>query len=178
MSAMPVVRLLILALVAVALAACSRMPNPLPMTGERAAYVGTWVSKQSIPAEGKTDNAVLILGEDSSGSYTHCTDYNVQRNDGSVSKGSTYLHKEGKVTALSDQQLTLSLTFSNWGGFAMNFDVEIGGRPYMEDGAWHLMVDGTSLRKLGPDESSDHEQWPCWSSDKPADDSPSPGRRT
>lgn len=171
-------RLLTLAVAAVALVACSRMHEPLPMTGERAAFVGTWISKQSIPAEGKTDNVVLILGEDSSASYMRCMDYRTRSDSGSVSEGHNYRGvRGGTVTALSDRQLTISMPLMD-SGFAMNDDIEIGGRPHEEAGAWHLKVDGTSLRKLGPDGTSDHEQWPCWSSDKPADDSPSPGRRT
>jgi hypothetical protein len=147
------------------------------MTGERAAYVGIWVSKQSIPAEGKTDNAVLILGEESSASYMRCTDYRRSSGSGSVSEGHSYRGvRGGTVTALSDRQLTISMPLMD-SGLAMTDDVDIGGPPYEEGGAWHLKVDGTTLRRLGPDETSDHEQWPCWS-DKPADESPSPGRRT
>jgi len=174
---MRTVRPIALALTALALAACSRMHDPLAMTGERAAYVGTWVSKQSIPAEGKTDNTVLILGENSSGSYMRCMDYRTRSDSGSVSEGHNYRGlRGGTVTALSDRQLTISMPLMD-SGLAMNDELEIGGPPYEEGGSWHLKVDGTTLRKLGPDETSDHGQWPCWS-DKPADDSPPPGRRT
>ena len=69
---MRLVRLAALVLMAVALAACSRARDPLPMTGERAVLVGTWLSKRSIEAEGQTENVVLIInGESAINSVCH-----------------------------------------------------------------------------------------------------------
>jgi len=174
---MRTLRLMTLALAAVVLVACSRMRDPLPMTGARAALVGTWVSKQAIPAEGKTVNVVLILRSDSGASYMSCMDYQQRSDSGSVSQGHSYQGaRGGVVTAMSDKQLTLSVPMMD-SGLAMNFNLDIAGPPHEEGGAWHWTVDGVSLRKLDPDETSDHEQWPCWS-DKSTDESSKPGIRT
>jgi hypothetical protein len=154
-----------LALTAVALVACSRARDPLPMTGEREALVGTWVSKQAVPAEGKTVNVVLILGSDGAASYMSCMDYEQRGDGGSVSRGHSYTGaRGGQVTALSDRQLTLSMQVEGW-SWAINYQLEIDGLPRQEAGAWLLKVDGVTLRKLGAGEHSDHEQWPCWTDD-------------
>ena len=177
-------RIVLLALAALTLAACSRMRDPLPMTGEREALVGTWVSKQAIPAEGKTVNVVLILDGDGAASYMSCMDHQTRSDSGSVSQGHSYQGaRGGVVTAMSDKQLTLSVPMAD-SGLAVNFKLDIAGVPREEGGAWHWTVDGVSLRSSGPSLRSDHEQWPCWSdkpageADKPADESSKPGMRT
>lgn len=163
---MSTVRIACLAALAVLLAACSRAREPVSLTGERFALVGTWLSKRSIPTEGKTENVVLVIGGDSSASYMSCTDY---AKDGS--RGHSYTGaRGGKVTALTDRQLTLSMQIEGW-SWAMNYQLEIDGMPRLEAGAWLLKVDGVLLHKLGPDETSDHEQWPCWT-DEASDDDP------
>lgn len=170
-------------LTAVALVACSRARDPLPMTGERATLVGTWLSKRSMPAEGKTENVVLVIGSDSSAAYASCMDQ-AQRNESGSGGSRSHSYKMargGKVTALTDKQMTLSMQVEGW-SWALNYQLEIDGLPRFEADAWLLKVDGVLLHKLGPGETSDHEQWPCWTDDDDGDDErderDEPGRRS
>lgn len=143
------------------LASCSRIREPIPLNGDKAVYVGTWMNLAAIPAEGKTDNTVLVLNADGSGLYMHCMDYS--RSQGGVSsKGHSYNGiGEGFVTSVQNDQIVLSQSSPQL-GISLNYTLATRGRPYYEQGNWYVHVEGTTLRKLRPGEESNHQAWPCF----------------
>jgi hypothetical protein len=147
---------------ALLLTACSRLRDPIPLTGEKAVFVGTWEDKKYIAEENKVDNAVLILRDDGGALYKTCTHAEKGR-----SRSSTALDfNNAFVTALDGKRMRLSAQLTEI-GLSLNHNLELDGPPVQREGRWYLRVEGRELRKLEAGESSDHETWVCGLDDDP-----------
>lgn len=143
-------------LAALMLSGCSPLREPIPLTGDKDVYVGTWEYKQSIPEQNKVDNAVLILHNDGAAMYKACgyTDSKNARSSKSIVFGDVF------VTALETDKMRLSARFPMI-YMSLNYNLQLGGGPYQREGQWYLVVEGKELRKLAKGERSDHESWVC-----------------
>ena len=125
------------------------------LAGDIQQFVGTWQSKKESDYSSRSfDNIVLVVMPNGSAIFKHCTKHVV----GSTSSVSGTVLSDGVVGSIGDGELTLaksSVPNVREQVFALD------SPPYRENGQWYMILDGTTLRKLGSYEKSDYAAWEC-----------------
>ena len=142
-----------------AVAAFSADSKPITLkaslAGENQPFVGTWQAKKVSDYSSRNyDNIVLVLMPDGSAMFKHCT----KHSEGSTNRLSGTILSDTVVGSIDAGILTLAKPSFPYVR-AQSFSLDRA--PYQEDGHWYMVLDGTTLRKLGANEKSDYAAWDC-----------------